>query len=719
MNQHAQSLLPATVNASLRLMIAMFYIIGLGVLHAQNVLTNGGFESGFTGWSNATSGGATASFTQETLQPYAGAKAMKVVVTNSGSQVHNVQTLGATFTTLATGTPTTITFRARAAAAGTTVRFVMQNSIYSNKEFTLSTSWERYSWNHTTAEEDPRLRIQYRSSGTIWLDEISVEAHPIPSSGILVTLDPAIRHQTLDGIGGALTWNSARVVSSPNKTTLESLIFDDLGLDIIRLKNWYYPLNWPASTSPSTISPGWQKTNYDANKTFYDWAKKPGRDIKVLLSSWSPPASLKDTGQREGLETSPGSGVYKGKLKKVNGKFVYAEFAQYWVDLLDNMNWDPDYLSIQNEPGWLAAHETCDFAPTQTSTLPGFAETLDAVHNRIKNRADLPLLVSPESESMTEFLSQAVPLRTRSYLDIYAFHNYNIGNPSATDSSGVISNLNSIRSESNNATSGRKNWMSEFSRGEFDWLDTAHVIHNTLTEGNASAYIYWALVWAAETTPATAHSERVFSIDDDGGYARGNTYYTLKHFAKHISRGHQRFEVTKAAGSNANIRVSGYLHPSGKQVTLIVLNTGGTDDTIALRLRGLPVSSATAIRTRQFDITGFPYNSLGSVNLANNQAISKNSITTYVINLAETLNPYDPQLLRVDGVQHQGNQVALTMPSQLGQNFILWKSTTLAAGSWQKVTNAVATESDGQLILTDPTPGAARAFYRIEHDKGL
>jgi glucuronoarabinoxylan endo-1,4-beta-xylanase len=719
MDQYVQSQVRTIALAAIRLLVVVFLVMGAGLAHGQNLLTNGGFESGFTGWSNATSGGAAASFSLETSQPYAGTRAMKVVVTNPSTQLHNVQTLGATFTTLPAGTATTITFRARAATAGTTVRFVMQNAVYNQKEFTLSTSWERYSWNHTTAEEDPRLRIQYRSSGTIWLDEIAVESHAIPSSGILVTLDPAIRHQTMDGIGGALTWNSARVVSSPSKATLESLIFDDLGLDIIRLKNWYYPLNWPASTSPSTISPGWQKTNYDANKTFYDWAKKPGRDIKVLLSSWSPPASLKDTGQREGLETSPGSGVYRGTLKKVNGQFVYADVAQYWVDLLDNMNWDPDYLSIQNEPGWLAAHETCDFAPTQTASLPGFAETLDAVYNRIKNRADLPLLVSPESESMPEFLSQVVPLRTRSYLDIYAFHNYNIGDPSATDSSGVISNLNSIRSESNNATSGRKNWMSEFSRGEFDWLDTAHVIHNTLTEGNASAYIYWALVWAAETTPATAHSERVFNIDNAGGYARGNTYYALKHFAKHISRGHRRFEVTKAAGSNANIRVSGYLHPSGNQVTLIVLNTGGTDDTIALRLRGLPVSSATAIRTRQFDITGFPYNALGSVNLANNQTISKNSITTYVINLAETLNSYDPGLLRVDGIQQVGNQVSLTMPSQPGQSFILWKSTTLAAGSWQKVTNAVVTESEGQRIVTDPTPGSDRAFYRVEHDKGL
>jgi hypothetical protein len=35
------------------------------------------------------------------------------------------------------------------------------------------------------------------------------------------------------------------------------------------------------------------------------------------------------------------------------------------------------------------------------------------------------------------------------------------------------------------------------------------------------------------------------------------------------------------------------------------------------------------------------------------------------------------------------------------------------------VTDAVFTESNGQLILTDPTPGATRAFYRVQRDTGL
>lgn len=695
----AMVVIPASI---LRAAVAVF-IAGAALLHAQNLVPNSGFEGGFTGWTNGTNSGGIATHSLETGQPFAGARALKRVITNAGTTSSAVQTLGPTFTNLGTSRATTITFRARAAKPGTRVRFVIQTNIYRQQTFTLTTAWQYFIWNHTTAEDSPRLRIQYPDVGTVWLDEISVEAHRTPSSGILVTLDPSIRHQTMDGIGGALTWYSSRMLSlsSARRAQVEALIFDDLGLDIIRLKNWYFPADYPANKSPGNI-PASVRTNHNNNKIFYDMAKKNGRDISVLLSSWSPPAQLKTNNSLQN----------GGTLKKnANGQYVYADLAQYWVDLLDHMNWVPDYLSFQNEPGWVADHETCEFAPTQTSALAGYAEALDAIHNRIKDRPDSPVLIGPESENMNAFVSQVAPLRSRPHVGVFAYHSYNIGSRAAID--GEIPKFNRIRNESTNPTTGRRNWMSEHSRGEFDWLDTAHVIHNTLVEANSSAYIFWKLVWGDSTNP----DEIVFNING-GDYVMGNTYYALKHYAKYISRGHQRFEVSKLAGSNTNIRVSGYLNPAGNQVTLVVLNTGGTDDEIALRLSGLPVDSATSFRTRKFDVQSNPFEQR-AVNLSGNLAITKNSVTTFVFDLAETLNPYDPELLRVDGIQHHGGRVSLTIPAQPGHNFILWRSTTLAPGSWRQVTDAILTESGGQFLLTDPNPHPNRVFYRIQRDTGL
>jgi hypothetical protein len=310
-----------------------------------------------------------------------------------------------------------------------------------------------------------------------------------------------------------------------------------------------------------------------------------------------------------------------------------------------------------------------------------------------------------DAETHSAFKTIAPTVSGLSYVNHLGFHNYG-----TNDFAGVEARYN-----------GRRGWMTEWGKDGTtadpgileNWLLLAENIHETLVGADASAYLAWRMVHGNNTGQVWA----MIGVES-GQYQVQNSFYAVKHYAKHISSGHQRFEVTNS-GTNANIRASGFINSAGNQITLIVLNTGGTDDVISLRFPGLSVASVTAFRTRQYDINGYPYKSLGTVNVANDQTLYKNSITTYVINLSETLNPYDPALLRVDGTGHDGNQFSLSIPAQPGHDFILWKSTNLAAGSWQKVTNAISTESNGQLILTDPTPGTTRAFYRVQRDTGL
>jgi glucuronoarabinoxylan endo-1,4-beta-xylanase len=667
------------IGSFIHLVVAVISITLGSNLHAQNLLTNGGFESGLTGWSNNTSGGAVASFSVETSQPYAGAKAMKIAVTNPGTQLHNVQTIGPTLTP-AVGTPTSITFRARASTAGAKVRFVIQNATYNNKEFTLSTSWQWFVWNHTTTEASPSLRIQYRSAATVWLDEISVVVNAAAGTTTRISSDTTIRHQTMDGIGGSIAFNlpDYEALSTTKKNEIENLLYVDCGIDIVRLR----------TGNSDTL-----------NNELAMRAQRNG--AKSLLTCWSPPASLKSN-----------NSITSGTLRIVSGKYDYAGFADWWYARLNASNWIHDFISIQNEPSFDPGDkETCRFfanetVPATTSGSASYRLALDAVYNRIKNEANRPQLIAVDAENHSAFNSIAPTVSGLSYVNHLGFHNYG-----TNDFAGVQAKYN-----------GNRGWMTEWGKDasatdpigiKENWLLLATNIHETLVEADASAYLAWRMVHGNNTGQVWA----MIGVEN-GQYQVQNSFYSVKHFAKHISRGHQRIEVTNS-GTNANILASGYIDPTGKQLTLIVLNTGGTDDVISLRFPGLPVASVTGYRTRQFDITGFPYKSLGALTVANDQTIYKNSITTYVITLAETLNAYDPALLRVDGIQHQGNQVSLAIPAQPGHNFILWKTSALSSGVWQEVTNAVSTESNGQLILTDPTPGGTRAFYRVQRDTGL
>ena len=661
------------INRTFLLIFAGFFLAGGSHLSAQNLVTNGGFESGLTGWTNNTSGGAGASFSLEAVQPYEGARAMKIAVTNPGAQLHNVQTLGPTFT-LAVGTPTSITFRARASVSGVKVRFVMQDATYNNKEFTLSTSWQWFSWNHTTTEATPRLRMQYRSVGTVWLDDISLVVNAAAGTTTRISSDTTIRHQTMDGIGGSIAFNTPdyEALSATKKNEIENLLYVNCGIDIVRLRTG----------------------NSDAlNNELAMRAQRNG--AKSLLTCWSPPASLKSN-----------NSIVSGTLRIVSGKYDYAGFADWWYARLSASNWMHDFISIQNEPSYDPGDkETCRFfanetVPATTSGSASYRLAMDAVYNKIKNEPKRPQFIAVDAETHSAFNSIAPTVSALSYVNHLGFHNYG-----TNDFAGVKSRYN-----------GNRGWMTEWGADPDildNWLVLATNIHETLVNANASAYLAWRMVHGNNTGQVWA----MIGVEN-GQYQVQNSFYSVKHFAKHISSGDQRIEVTNS-GTNANLRVSGYLNVAGNKINLIVLNTGGTDDVISLRFPGLPVGSVTAFRTRQFDIGGFPYNSLGAINIANNQTISKNSITSYVVNLTETLNPYDPSLLRVDGFLKQGNQFSLAIPAQPGHNFTLWKSSSLADGSWQEVTNAVRAEIDGQLYLTDPNAGTTRAFYRVERDTGL
>ena len=662
------------VNRTFLLIFAGVFLAGGSHLSAQNLVTNGGFENGMTGWTNARSSSGSAAFSLETSLQYEGTNALKTVVNNPGADIWNVETRGPTLTNLGTGQSVSITFRARAATAGAKLRAVLQTTTYRQSEFTLNTEWTRYTWNFTSAETSPQFKFQYRSAGTVWIDQVSVVPNAAAGTTTRISSDPTIRHQTMDGIGGSIAFNTPdyEALSATKKNEIENLLYVNCGIDIVRLRTG----------------------NSDAlNNELAMRAQRNG--AKSLLTCWSPPASLKSN-----------NSTTSGTLRIVSGKYDYDGFANWWYARLSASNWMHDFISIQNEPSFDPGDkETCRFFanetfPATTSGSASYRLAMDAVYNKIKNEPKRPQFIAVDAETHSAFNSIAPTVSALSYVNHLGFHNYG-----TNDFAGVKSRYN-----------GNRGWMTEWGDDPDildNWLVLATNIHETLVNANASAYLAWRMVHGNNTGQVWA----MIGVEN-GQYQVQNSFYSVKHFAKHISSGDQRIEVTNS-GTNANLRVSGYLNVAGNKINLIVLNTSGTDDVISLRFPGLPVGSVTAFRTRQFDIGGFPYNSLGSINIANNQTISKNSITSYVINLTETINPYDPSLLRVDGFLKQGNQFSLAIPAQPGHNFILWKSSSLADGSWQEVTNAVRAEIDGQLYLTDPNTGTARAFYRVERDTGL
>jgi len=555
-------------------MRASSFIIGFSLILSQiavsqNLIVNGGFKEGFSKWKNLTVNGAKATFSIDTTDEHKGGKAMSAEISVLGSNSWDAQSIHSGWAS-EKDQEYTLQFWGKASNAGESVRIVMQKSTFVSYDFEMTTDWEMYEVSFVAQEDSLQLKIHFFEIGSFLSNDFSITR--VGENGdkgkLTFVINPIIKHQEMVGFGGSMAWYCDRVTSSAKKDEITNLLFDELGLDILRLKNWYYPKGYPAITSTDEMEVSWFKKHFDASKELYSIAKNINPGIKVLLSSWGPPSALKSNGALE-----------EGTLKKNNDAFMYDEFVQYNVDVLDSIGFEPDWFGIQNEQGFTTSGwTTCEWRPSESVDYPSFITAFNGVYNEIKYRPNKPLLLGGESEnigtaawnkSLNAFSAFANELKGNEGLFAYGFHLYNYYNSGIKVSNKSL--LNMIRDDFEDKPS----IMTEFSSTDIDWSSMANVIQTTILESNAIGYVYWQLMWDENATNA------IVQVKSDGSYTVTGYYYLLKHFAKYVSEGDIRIELK---GSSASVKGTAYLTNKGGNITIILTNNSFLDENIELNL---------------------------------------------------------------------------------------------------------------------------------------
>ena len=423
-----------------------------------------------------------------------------------------------------------------------------------------------------------------------------------------VIIDPAVTYQEMIGFGGSLTWYSDRIIASPQKAQICQLLFEDLGTDIIRFKNNYYPSGYPAVKSPATMENGSIETLWSVTGDLYAIAKQLNPGIQTLVSSWTPPSALKSN-----------NNLREGTLKKDNGVFMYQAFGEYWNDLLDNLQFNPDYISIQNEPGWITPDwETCEWRPTETSEFPGYDAAFDAVYNKISTRTNPPKMIGPEAENLgysgklagNTFAVFSDPLKNKPHLAAYAYHTYNYS------ASALIAqtkaDLNMIRDSYGN----KPCIMTEYSN--FTWFNTAWFIIQNINEANAAGYIYWLMAWA------DSNNDSMIKLSSSGAYTLTPFYYVMKHFSKEIDKGYVRVSVL-----SPSIPMSGFIDPAGKKIVIVAVNPNDVATNYTFPVTGKTVKTIRAAQTD--DVSN--YKEIQPVGTDKYIILKPKSVTTVVLEL--------------------------------------------------------------------------------------
>lgn len=388
----------------------------------------------------------------------------------------------------------------------------------------------------------------------------------INAANYTASVDINTTYQTLEGFGASIAWYNDYLTTHPNKNDLYKILFFDSGLDILRLRNQY--------RNNSNFG-------YD-DMEIVKYGKIMNPELKILLSSWSPPADLKKDGVMNG-----------GTLAKENGSFVYDKFADYWYNSLIAYRAKgiiPDYISIQNEPEYENADwETCIFRETETSEYPGYGKALDAVYNKIKDLPDMPKILGVESAGIMNNTVQNYA-RYMELSQVYgiAHHLYNGGDAYNPDS------FNDIFRSLARDFADKPLFMTEYDYGTP--FTTAELIHNSLVVEGVSGYFYWDLIWENQQRPLVfieiPRNPEQWTTKE--GYIISDFYYIIQQFAKFTDPGYKRVD----ASCNSNdVKISAFVSPDKSKLTMILINKAHNENTVTLNLNGYSSNESVIYRT--------------------------------------------------------------------------------------------------------------------------
>lgn len=394
---------------------------------------------------------------------------------------------------------------------------------------------------------------------------------------VTVTVTPATTYQTLEGFGAAVAWYQGNLTAHSKKAEIYQAAFADLGLDILRFRNTYQR----GGTGPLSVT--------DEKEILDEATASLGRRPKVLLTSWSPPSTLKANGK----ESCTGEATCT--LKKTDGLFAYAEFATYWLDSVNAYNAAgvaPDFISIQNEPDFTpSSWEGCKFEAEESSAYPGYGKALSQVKTKLASLASPPALIGPETLGVhygrvTNYMAQI----TASDLYGVAHHIYESGGDGVWDwrdpgPDSYITPMKNARSAAGALPIFQTEFQTDEDNGTEGGFETAWLIHNSLAEEGVSAWLYWDLVW---------DKSGLIALSGTSSYTLRDQYFSLRHYARYTDPGYVRVD---ARSTDPNVRVTAFRSADGTKLTLVVLNVGSNDKTVGFDFGSFSPSSSEVYRT--------------------------------------------------------------------------------------------------------------------------
>jgi glucuronoarabinoxylan endo-1,4-beta-xylanase len=441
------------------------------------------------------------------------------------------------------------------------------------------------------------------NAGAVYFEDImldSTEAEVLPEVAGDVNVNTV--YQQIEGFGGSACYDASLLTSYAYRETVYDLLFRDLGMDILRIKNTY-------DFYPSEVT---------ATGVIVAEAREATRNpnLKTFLLPWSPPLYLKSDPCDLGALNS----TLKKDANDPNWPpyyYVYDQYATWWLNSLTGLGGFssvgiyPDYISIQNEPDWGRQDQVCRFTPTEDSNYAGYDKAFEAVYNRIDgNVSPMPKMLAPESMGFGGSQAFINALVNRGQINnVYGFSHHLYSDGTYTNPDGMIGGMINYHNNYGYKPLFQTEYGQSGDPPTFnDAVLMAQHIHNCLVYEGVTSYFQWTSFRASYTEGGMINLK-------GGGPEIRDLYWFFKHYAYLTDPNWYRVGATPSPSSDQ--RMTAFKSPDGNNLTIVILNKSASSVNLTLDLNGFPMDNSAIYRSSETEHWAYigPFYEAGSLML--------------------------------------------------------------------------------------------------------
>lgn len=415
--------------------------------------------------------------------------------------------------------------------------------------------------------------------------ETTYETGLIPDSKAqemyVVNLYPQKKYQTIEGFGAALTESAGYTLARMSKEKQQEVIEAFYGksgigytLGRVHMDSCDFSIsNYCAVEQPD--DPQFSDFNLDRDAKYVQPLIKMaeqalGKHVYLLLSPWSPPAFMKETGVRNG----------GGHLRKECYQ-AYADYVAKYISEYQKRGIQIDCMTVQNEPLAVQTWDSCEYTPQEEKEfLRDYLYPTLQAHGLGK----VALYIwDHNKERVYERTCDIVDETTADMVTGVAFHWY---------SGDHFETLQMVREDFPNLRLMHSEGCVELYRvetGQFgdDINQAAMYAHDMIGDLNhgMNSWFDWNLVLDEQGGPnhvGNYCNAPIICNTTTDTLERKPMFYAIAHFSKYIQPGAVRIGCSSFS---SELEITAAQNPDGSNV-LVMLNSNADKKTVFLRAEG-------------------------------------------------------------------------------------------------------------------------------------